>query len=173
MGWEIITPVHPPSYSSTPYRLSTNIYSIHSQLSSIAGSHRFHLQPEDAPCRGDKGPTQQFRSYKNIINYERLQRVNLCFRNLPPGVEAEMVFSDMKYLLELLEPSEQNQTKFLRLQSIQDYNNITVETVMRRVSCISTILCYVSFRVAVFMCPLQNNAQGKRVIRSDLSAWCS
>jgi hypothetical protein len=84
-----------------------------------------------------------------------------------------MVFSDMKYLLELLEPSEQNQTKFLQLQSILDYNNITVETVMRRVSCISTILCSVSFRVAAFMCSLQNNAQDKHVIRPDLSAGCS
>lgn len=46
-----------------------------------------------------------------------------------------MVFSDMKFLLELLEPSEQNQTKFLQLQSVLDYNNVTVETVMRRVSC--------------------------------------
>ncbi|GFG30440.1 hypothetical protein Cfor_03682, partial [Coptotermes formosanus] len=54
--------------------------------------------------------------------------------NLPPGVTKDLVFSDMKYLLELLEPSEQNQTKFLLLQSIFDYNNITVETVMRRVA---------------------------------------
>lgn len=134
------------------------------QLPSIARSHCFHLQPEDAPFSGDKGPTQQLSSYKNIINYGGLQCVNLCFRNLPPGIQADMVFSDMKYLLELLEPSEHNQTKFLRLQSILDYNNITVETVMRRVSCISTILYYVSFRVAVFMCSLQNNAQEKRLL---------
>jgi len=46
----------------------------------------------------------------------------------------------MKYLLELLEPNEQNWTKFLHLQYILDYNNITVEKVMRLVSCISNAL---------------------------------
>lgn len=46
----------------------------------------------------------------------------------------------MKYLLQLLEPSEQNRTKFLHLQSIFDYNNITVETVMKLVSYISDVL---------------------------------
>lgn len=46
----------------------------------------------------------------------------------------DKVFQDMKYLLELLEPSEHNQTKFLQLQSVLDYNNVTVEEVMRRVS---------------------------------------
>jgi hypothetical protein len=46
----------------------------------------------------------------------------------------------MKYLLELLEPSEQNQTKFLLLQSIFDYNNVTVEMAMKRVSYISDVL---------------------------------
>jgi hypothetical protein len=65
---------------------------------------------------------------------------HLCSRNLPPGVTKDLVFSEMKYLLQLLEPSEQNRTKFLHLQSIFDYNNITVETVMRLVSYISDVL---------------------------------
>jgi len=46
----------------------------------------------------------------------------------------------MKYLLELLEPSEQNWTKFLHLQYILDYNNITVEKVMGLVSYICNVL---------------------------------
>ncbi|XP_021913488.1 pickpocket protein 11-like [Zootermopsis nevadensis] len=66
---------------------------------------------------------------------QRSQAIDLIKElNLPPGVTKEMVFSDMKFLLELLEPSEQNQTKFLQLQSVLDYNNVTVETVMRRVA---------------------------------------
>ncbi|XP_069672052.1 sodium channel protein Nach-like [Periplaneta americana] len=51
---------------------------------------------------------------------------------LPEGVTHDQAFSDMKYLLELLEPSEQKETKFLRLQSILDDNNITVEEVMKK-----------------------------------------
>jgi hypothetical protein len=69
----------------------------------------------------------------------------LCSRNLPPGVSKDLVFSEMKYLLELLEPSDENQTRFLHLQSIFDYNNITVETVMKRVSYISDILYKVQY----------------------------
>jgi hypothetical protein len=110
-----------------------------------------------------------YSTIKRLTKYGRLQTLNLCFRNLPPGIQTDVVFSDMKYLLELLEPNEQNQSKFLQLQSILDYNNITVETVMRRVSCTSTTLHYFSFRVAVFRCSLQSNAQDKRVIRLDLS----
>jgi hypothetical protein len=105
-------------------------------------------------------------------NYRRLQTVNLCFRNLPPGVQTDVVFSDMRYLLELLEPNEQNQSKFSQLQSILDYNNITVEAVMRRVSCTSTTSRYVCLRVAVFRCSLRSNARDKRVIGLDLSASC-
>jgi hypothetical protein len=64
----------------------------------------------------------------------------LCSRNLPPGVSKDLVFSEMKYLLELLEPNEQNWTEFIQLQYILDYNNITVEKVMRLVSYISKVL---------------------------------
>lgn len=64
----------------------------------------------------------------------------LCSRNLPPGVSKDLVFSEMKYLLELLEPNEQNRTEFIQLQYILDYNNITVEKVMRLVSYISKVL---------------------------------
>jgi hypothetical protein len=53
-------------------------------------------------------------------------------------VTPDKVFQDMRYLLELLEPSERNQTKFLQLQSVLDYNNVTVEAVMKRVSSTST-----------------------------------
>jgi hypothetical protein len=64
----------------------------------------------------------------------------LCSRKLPPGVSKDLVFREMKYLLELLEPSEHNWTKFLHLQFILDYNNITVEKVMGLVSYISNVL---------------------------------
>jgi len=70
---------------------------------------------------------------------------HLCSRNLPPGVSKGLAFSEMKYLLELLEPSEQNRTKFLHLQYILDYNNITVETAMRLVSYISNVLYKVQY----------------------------
>jgi hypothetical protein len=30
---------------------------LYSQLPSISGGRLLHPQPEDAPCRGDKGPT--------------------------------------------------------------------------------------------------------------------
>jgi len=39
----------PPSWRTTPCRMFATAYSIYSQL--------LHPQPEDAPCRGDKGPT--------------------------------------------------------------------------------------------------------------------
>jgi len=64
----------------------------------------------------------------------------LCSRNLPPGVSKDLVFSEMKYLLELLEPKERNRTEFIQLQYILDYNNITVEKVMRLVSYVSNVL---------------------------------
>jgi hypothetical protein len=46
-----------PSWRTTPCRLSATAYSIYSQLPSIPGGCVLHPQPEDAPCRGDKGPT--------------------------------------------------------------------------------------------------------------------
>jgi hypothetical protein len=39
----------------TPFRLSATTYSIYSKLLFVSGGRLFHPQPEDAPCRGDKG----------------------------------------------------------------------------------------------------------------------
>jgi hypothetical protein len=47
-------PPPPPSWRTTPFWLSPTAYSIYLQLPSISGGHLLHLQPEDAPCRGDK-----------------------------------------------------------------------------------------------------------------------
>jgi hypothetical protein len=47
----------PPSWRTIPSRLFATAYSISSQLPSIAGGRLLHPQPEDALCRGDKGPT--------------------------------------------------------------------------------------------------------------------
>jgi hypothetical protein len=44
----------PNPWRTTPYRLFATAYLIYSQLS---GGRLLHPQPEDAPCRGDKGPT--------------------------------------------------------------------------------------------------------------------
>ncbi|KAJ9593527.1 hypothetical protein L9F63_014920, partial [Diploptera punctata] len=53
---------------------------------------------------------------------------------LPSGVTKEEIFKDMKFLLELLEPSDTNITKFIRLQTILDNNNISIEYIMKRVT---------------------------------------
>jgi hypothetical protein len=45
-----------PSWRTTPCQLSVTAYSIYRHLLSISGSCVLHLQPEDAPCCGDKGP---------------------------------------------------------------------------------------------------------------------
>jgi hypothetical protein len=45
------------SWRTTPYRLSATAYSMYLQLFSISERCLLHPQPEDAPCRGDKGPT--------------------------------------------------------------------------------------------------------------------
>jgi hypothetical protein len=42
---------------TTPCRPSATAYSIYSQLPSITGGRLLYPQPEDVPCRGDKGPT--------------------------------------------------------------------------------------------------------------------
>jgi hypothetical protein len=44
------------SWRTTPYRMSATTCSIYSQLSSISGGRLLDPKPEDAPCRGDKGP---------------------------------------------------------------------------------------------------------------------
>jgi hypothetical protein len=41
----------PPSWRTTPCRLSATAYSIHSQLPSMSAGRLLHPQPEDAPCR--------------------------------------------------------------------------------------------------------------------------
>jgi hypothetical protein len=56
-GEELLAPPQPPSWRTTPCRLSATAYSIYSQLPTIPGGRLLHPQPEDAPCRGDKGPT--------------------------------------------------------------------------------------------------------------------
>jgi hypothetical protein len=49
----------PLQWSSTycNFALLCCAYSVYSQLPSISGSRPLHLQPEDAPCRGDEGLT--------------------------------------------------------------------------------------------------------------------
>jgi hypothetical protein len=54
-GEELLAPRQ--SWRTTPCRLSATAYSVYSQLPSISGGHLLHPQPEDTPCRGDKGPT--------------------------------------------------------------------------------------------------------------------
>jgi hypothetical protein len=48
---------HLLSWRTSPCQLSATAYSIYSQLPSISGGRFLHPLPEDAPCRGDKGPT--------------------------------------------------------------------------------------------------------------------
>jgi hypothetical protein len=56
-GEELLAPRQTPKLEDHPCRLSATTYSIYSQLPSITGGRVLHPQPEDAPCRGDKGPT--------------------------------------------------------------------------------------------------------------------
>jgi hypothetical protein len=51
--------MQPPSWRIAPHQLSATVYSIYSQLPSISGGCLLHPQPEDVPCRGDKGPWLQ------------------------------------------------------------------------------------------------------------------
>jgi hypothetical protein len=53
----LLTPFQPPSWMTTPCRLSATAYSIYSQLPSISEGRLLYPQPEDAPRRGDRGPT--------------------------------------------------------------------------------------------------------------------
>ncbi|XP_069668946.1 dynein axonemal heavy chain 6 isoform X3 [Periplaneta americana] len=48
--------IQPPSWRTTPHRLSATAYSIYSQLPSISGGRLLDPQPEDSPCRGDRDP---------------------------------------------------------------------------------------------------------------------
>jgi hypothetical protein len=45
----------PPSWMNASYRRSATAYSVYSQLASILEAVP-HLQPENAPCRGDRDP---------------------------------------------------------------------------------------------------------------------
>jgi hypothetical protein len=54
-GWVTSPPT--PSCRTTTCRQSATAFSIYSQLLSIFGGRLLHPQPEDAPCRRDRGPT--------------------------------------------------------------------------------------------------------------------
>jgi hypothetical protein len=58
-GEELLAPCPTPQAGGPPLVgcLRLLIQYIHSQLPSKTGGSLFHPQPEDAPCRGDKGPT--------------------------------------------------------------------------------------------------------------------
>jgi hypothetical protein len=56
-GERLLAPRPTPKLGTTPCRLSATAYSTYSQLPSKTGGNLLHPQPEDAPCRGDKGPT--------------------------------------------------------------------------------------------------------------------
>jgi hypothetical protein len=71
-GEELLAPRPTPSWRTTPCRLSATAYSIYLQLPSISGGRLLHPQPEDAPCRGDKGPTHKFLE-RLIIGQEFLR----------------------------------------------------------------------------------------------------
>jgi hypothetical protein len=47
----------PSRWRTAPCRLSATAYLVYSQLSSISRGRLLHPQPDDAPCRGYKGPT--------------------------------------------------------------------------------------------------------------------
>jgi hypothetical protein len=55
----------PPSWRTTSCRLPATAYLVYSQLPSISGDRLLHPQPEDAPCRGDKGPTYGSTTWQN------------------------------------------------------------------------------------------------------------
>jgi hypothetical protein len=55
-GDELLASRPTPKLEYHPFRLSPTAYSVYSQLPSISGGRLLHSQPEDVPCRGDKGP---------------------------------------------------------------------------------------------------------------------
>jgi hypothetical protein len=78
---------NPSSWRTTLCWLSTTAYSIYLQLPSISGGHLLHLQPEDAPCHGDKGPTKHGIHYtvhtilrRYILWNNRCLIIHLCKR---------------------------------------------------------------------------------------------
>jgi hypothetical protein len=52
-GEGLLAPRPTPKLENHPYRLFATVYSVYSQRRTF-----LHPQLEDAPCRGDKGPTQ-------------------------------------------------------------------------------------------------------------------
>jgi len=50
-------PTPPPSWRTTPYRLSVTAYLIYWQLPSISEGRFLNRKTEEDPCRGDWGPT--------------------------------------------------------------------------------------------------------------------
>jgi hypothetical protein len=58
-GEELLAPRPTPSWRPTPCRLPATAYSVYLQLPSISGGHLLYPQPEDAPCRGENGPTER------------------------------------------------------------------------------------------------------------------
>jgi len=71
---ELLDLLHPPSWRTTPCRLSATACSIHSQLPSISGGRLLHPQHEDAPCRGNKGP-YNIPKNMNSHNLKKKQRI--------------------------------------------------------------------------------------------------
>jgi hypothetical protein len=57
LRWVVSPHAQPTNLRTAPCRISATAYSIYSQLPSTSGDLLLHLQPENAPCRGDKGPT--------------------------------------------------------------------------------------------------------------------
>jgi hypothetical protein len=51
-----------PTWWTTLWQLSATVHSIHFHQHSISRSCLLHLQAEDMPCHGDKGPTYHRRS---------------------------------------------------------------------------------------------------------------
>jgi hypothetical protein len=55
-GEDLLAPFQHPSWKTIPCRLPATAYSIYSQPPSISGGRLHHPQPEDPPCRRDRGP---------------------------------------------------------------------------------------------------------------------
>jgi hypothetical protein len=69
-GGELSAPRPTPKLEGHPCRLSATAYSIYLQLPSISGGRLLHPQPEDVPCRGDKGSTcHSFQHIPQVIHY--------------------------------------------------------------------------------------------------------
>jgi hypothetical protein len=54
--WGVLNPLLTPQDGATPCRLSATAYSIYPQPPCISGGLFLHPQPDDKPCRGDRGP---------------------------------------------------------------------------------------------------------------------